>query len=662
MKYQLLKQYFGYDSFRPGQEKLIDSILQGRDVLGIMPTGAGKSICYQIPALIMDGITLVISPLISLMKDQVESLNQAGIHAAYLNSSLTVNQYYKALSLARNGRYPIIYVAPERLLSPEFLDFACSVKISMVAVDEAHCVSQWGQDFRPSYLKIVEFVEQLPKRPVVSAFTATATAQVREDIKKILKLRDPETLITGFDRKNLYFGVETTRDRYGAIADYLQNHREDSGIIYCLTRKVVEDVCQKLQAEGFSVNRYHAGLSDLERKQNQEDFINDRVQVMVATNAFGMGIDKSNVRFVLHYGMPKNLESYYQEAGRAGRDGENAECILYYSPQDVITNQMFIDHNQDNQELDFVTREQVMEKDRERLQKMNFYCLTRECLRTYILNYFGEEASGACGNCSNCLKDYETEDITEAAGAITGCVQSCRERYGVNVILDTVRGAKTARIRQYHMEENPYYGKLSRYMTPELRQIFNDLQLQGYFHVTHDVYAIVKLTEKSRAVLAGTELVLRKVEVEPDLDDGIFDGVLLDEDGDEEDLSGTTASGRNGKFAGRARTSVSGRTASGRATRKKTSASSKRKAGAAALSEEDQILFENLRALRMEIAKEEKIPPYIVFSDKTLISMCQIKPKNLEEMLDVSGVGVVKAEKYGERFLKILTTKENTKQ
>ena len=315
MKYQLLKQYFGYDSFRPGQEILIDSILKGRDVLGIMPTGAGKSICYQIPALIMDGITLVISPLISLMKDQVESLNQAGIHAAYLNSSLTANQYYKALSLARNGRYPIIYVAPERLLSPEFLDFACHVKISMVAVDEAHCVSQWGQDFRPSYLKITEFVEQLPKRPVVSAFTATATAQVREDIRKILKLHNPETLTTGFDRKNLHFGVETVRDRYRAIVDYLQNHREDSGIIYCLTRKVVEDVCQKLQEEGFSVNRYHAGLSDLERKQNQEDFINDRVQVMVATNAFGMGIDKSNVRFVLHYGMPKNLESYYQEAG-----------------------------------------------------------------------------------------------------------------------------------------------------------------------------------------------------------------------------------------------------------------------------------------------------------------------------------------------------------
>ena len=265
MKYQLLKQYFGYDSFRPGQEILIDSILKGRDVLGIMPTGAGKSICYQIPALIMDGITLVISPLISLMKDQVESLNQAGIHAAYLNSSLTANQYYKALSLARNGRYPIIYVAPERLLSPEFLDFACHVKISMVAVDEAHCVSQWGQDFRPSYLKITEFVEQLPKRPVVSAFTATATAQVREDIKKILKLHNPETLTTGFDRKNLYFGVETVRDRYRAIVDYLQNHREDSGIIYCLTRKVVEDVCQKLQEEGYSVNRYHAGLSDLER-------------------------------------------------------------------------------------------------------------------------------------------------------------------------------------------------------------------------------------------------------------------------------------------------------------------------------------------------------------------------------------------------------------
>ena len=367
-KHKLLKQYFGYDAFREGQEFLIDSILEGRDVLGIMPTGAGKSICYQVPALMMEGITLVISPLISLMKDQVEGLNQAGVHAAYLNSSLTPGQYRKALGYAREGRYPIIYVAPERLLTEEFLDFALHTSIAMVAVDEAHCVSQWGQDFRPSYLKIVDFIGRMKARPVVAAFTATATKEVKEDIISILMLREPALMTTGFDRQNLYFGVMTPKNRYETIRSYLESHRKDSGIIYCLTRKVVEEVCEKLADDGFPVTRYHAGLSDAERKHNQEDFIYDRKPVMVATNAFGMGIDKSNVRFVFHYGMPKNLESYYQEAGRAGRDGQPAECFLLYNGQDVITNQYFIENNQDNQELDSLTRGLVMERDRELLQ------------------------------------------------------------------------------------------------------------------------------------------------------------------------------------------------------------------------------------------------------------------------------------------------------
>ena len=406
-KYEILKKYFGYDSFREAQEALIDSILEGRDTLGIMPTGAGKSLCYQIPALLMDGITLVISPLISLMKDQVGSLNQAGIHAAFLNSSLTMNQYYKALSFARQGRYPIIYVAPERLVTEEFLDFALNSRIVMVAVDEAHCVSQWGQDFRPSYLKILEFVEKLPKRPIISAFTATATKEVRDDILDILQLQNPTVLTTGFDRNNLYFAVKTVKDRYKAVRDYLLEHKGESGIIYCLTRKHVEEVCERLMKEGFSVNRYHAGLSDEERRKNQDDFIYDRVQVICATSAFGMGIDKSNVRFVLHYGMPKNIESYYQEAGRAGRDGEPAECILYYAGQDVITNQYFIDYNQDNQELDELTRRFVMEKDQERLKKMTFYCFTNECLRDYILRYFGEYGANYCNKCSNCLTQFE---------------------------------------------------------------------------------------------------------------------------------------------------------------------------------------------------------------------------------------------------------------
>ena len=462
-QYEILKHYFGYDTFRDGQEKLIRAILEGRDVLGIMPTGAGKSLCYQIPALMMGGITLVISPLISLMKDQVSNLNQAGILAAYLNSSLTPGQYRKVLELARMGRYPIIYVAPERLITEDFLRFALDpqVNISMVAVDEAHCVSQWGQDFRPRYLKIVDFIKRLPKRPVVSAFTATATAEVRDDIIDILMLQEPEVLTTGFDRTNLYFGVQTPKDRYQALVELLEQHKSESGIVYCLTRKIVEEVCEKLIKEGFSVTRYHAGLSDAERKHNQEEFIYDNVRIMVATNAFGMGIDKSNVRFVIHYNMPKNMESYYQEAGRAGRDGEPAECILLYGGQDVITNQFFIEHNQDNEALDPMTRQLVMERDRERLRKMTFYCFTHECLRDYILRYFGEYGSNYCGNCSNCLTQFENTDITEMAKALLSCIETSRQRYGATVIIDTVHGANTAKIRGYGMNENPEYGSLA---------------------------------------------------------------------------------------------------------------------------------------------------------------------------------------------------------
>lgn len=341
-KQELLKTHFGYDTFREGQEAVIDALLAGRDVLAVMPTGAGKSICYQVPALMMKGITLVISPLISLMKDQVRSLNQVGISAAYLNSSLTQGQYFTALRYAKAGRYPIIYVAPERLTTDAFLDFALSADISMIAVDESHCVSQWGQDFRPSYLKIAEFVAQLPKRPVIGAFTATATKEVREDIARLLGLQDPFCTTTGFDRENLYFAVKTPKDKYKEVHDYILEHPDDSGIIYCLTRKLVEEVCGKLIRDGITATRYHAGLSDEERRNNQDDFIYDRCRVMVATNAFGMGIDKSDVRYVIHYNMPKNMEGYYQEAGRAGRDGDPAECILLYSGKDVVTNQSIL--------------------------------------------------------------------------------------------------------------------------------------------------------------------------------------------------------------------------------------------------------------------------------------------------------------------------------
>lgn len=606
-KQQLLKQYFGYDTFREGQEYLIDSILEGRDVLGIMPTGAGKSICYQVPALLMEGITIVISPLISLMKDQVEGLNQAGIHAAYLNSSLTQGQYRKALSYAREGRYPIIYVAPERLTTEEFMDFALHTSIAMVAVDEAHCVSQWGQDFRPSYLKIIDFIDKLPMRPVVAAFTATATKEVKEDIIDILMLRNPALITTGFDRSNLYFGVMAPKDRYGAIKNYLECHPKDSGIIYCLTRKMVEEICEKLGWDGFAVTRYHAGLGDEERKGNQEDFIYDRKPVMVATNAFGMGIDKSNVRFVLHCGMPKNLESYYQEAGRAGRDGQPAECILFYNGQDVITNQFFIENNQDNKELDALTRRSIMERDRERLKLMTFYCFTNECLRDYILRYFGEYGENYCGNCSNCLSQFENVEVTEIAKVLIGCVKECRQRYGVNVILDTVHGANTAKIRGYHMNENRLYGELIKVPTYKLRQIMNYLLIHNYLTVTNDEYAIVKLTEKSGTVLDGEEPVIMKMAKEQQHPAKISKAKTVKESGGKKEFS-----------------------------------------------KEEEVLFEKLRALRMEIARKEKVPPYIVFSDKTLTHMCRLKPENREEMLTVTGVGEYKYEKYGEQFILLI--------
>ena len=612
----ILKQYFGYDTFREGQRPLIDSVLKGRDVLGIMPTGAGKSMCFQIPALMMEGITLVISPLISLMKDQVGALNQAGVHAAFLNSSLTMGQYVKALRLAKEGRYKIIYVAPERLETEGFLEFTLSenVHISFLAVDEAHCVSQWGQDFRPSYLKIMEFLKKLPYRPVVGAYTATATEDVRDDIMDILELQNPYVMTTGFDRENLYFAVKKPVDKYKELVHYLKDREKkfsgSSGIIYCLTRKNVEDICYRLRKEGFSVTRYHAGLSDEERKENQEDFIYDRRQIMVATNAFGMGIDKSDVRFVIHYNMPKNMESYYQEAGRAGRDGEPAECILYYEPMDVRTNRFFIENGEDNEELDEFTRQLVKERDIERLKQMTFYCFTSECLRHYILKYFGENSSGYCGNCLNCMTQFEEVDITNETRAIIHCMDANRMNYGVSTIIDILRGAKNQKILSKGLNQNPEYGTLSQITVARLRQIIQELMYQGYLELSGDQYPVIQTTRKSAEFQQNNRTFVMKLAKEKE----------------QEEVSG-----------------------------RKQKRGSRKKAGAAAmLSEKDLELFETLRVLRLEIAGEEKVPPYMIFSDKTLALMSAAHPANLEEILRISGVGEFKLQKYGERFLQVI--------
>lgn len=598
-KYQVLKEVFGYTSFREGQEKLIDSTLEGRDVLGIMPTGAGKSVCFQIPALLFEGITLVVSPLISLMKDQVQALNAAGVHAAYLNSSLTERQYYKAMELARQGRYKIIYVAPERLMTESFLSLIQAVKISMVAVDEAHCISQWGQDFRPSYLKIVEFIQALPVRPVLGAYTATATKAVKEDILCILGLQNPVVAVTGYDRRNLYFAVEKPKDKQQALLDYLQRNQDKSGIIYCSTRKNVEIIHENLQREGYGAVRYHAGLSDEEKKQNQEDFIYDRSPIMVATNAFGMGIDKSNVRFVIHFNMPKDIESYYQEAGRAGRDGEPGECILYYTGQDVKTNEFLIQQQMENEELEREDKETIRERNYERLRKMTFYCFTNECLREYILRYFGEYGGNYCGNCRNCLMEFEDVNVTAEAECILRLIKTSGERYGIQAVTDAVHGSESAKVRQFRLHENPYYGKLRETTIVRLRQILNDLLVKGYLYLTPGDYPVLKVDERGRALLeGGQEEILLKLPREVE----------------------------------------------------KAAKKEKTKKQKAVEDVKYPALFERLRQKRYKMAQEAKLPPYIIFSDKTLREMSTYLPVSEAEMLEIHGVGSNKYEKYGEAF------------
>lgn len=601
-KYRILKQFYGYDSFREGQEEVVDSILSGKDTLAIMPTGAGKSICYQVPALVMGGVSLVISPLISLMKDQVQALTQNGIAAAYLNSSLTERQFDLAMSNAARGKYSIIYVAPERLLTPRFLSIAMGMNITMVAVDEAHCISQWGQDFRPGYLTIPEFLNALPRRPVVSAFTATATKHVQEDICSLLQLQYPFVQITGFDRRNLYYSVDVPTKKDPALLKLLESYKGLSGVVYCATRKKVEAVYDLLLEHGISATRYHAGLSDAERQTNQDDFIYDRRDVMVATNAFGMGIDKSNVRFVIHYNMPKDIESYYQEAGRAGRDGERADCHLLFGRQDIITQQYFIDHMGEEAGLEGAVLQSVQANARKRLDAMIRYCQTPDCLRRYILNYFGEEPGKSCDFCLNCLNPPSMDDVTDAATAVLRCIDQTGEHYGRSTIIDILRGAETDRIRQFRLDQILSYGAL-RHLPRE--------------------YVSAVLDRLLELGTVRTEMAESRV--------GQFPVLQLNDSADE-------------ILFGNVRVSMP--------TRQK---KQQRKAAETPLNV-DRDLFARLSALRRKLSIARGVPPYVIFPDSTLRNLADRKPTTLDEMSGISGIGYVKMREFGKIFLKEIQT------
>ena len=595
-KESILQRVFGYSAFRGGQEALIDAQLQGRDAFGIMPTGGGKSLCYQIPALLLEGVTLVISPLISLMRDQVMALKNAGVAAAYINSSLTPAQIRLVYRNIQSGMYKIIYVAPERLLTDGFLEAIQARKVSLVTVDEAHCISQWGQDFRPSYLKIVDFLNILTPRPVVSAFTATATETVRQDIAQILQLRDPLRVVTGFDRPNLRFEVRRPKQKLPALIDLVQQRRDKAGIVYCATRKAVEEVCENLQLNGIAATRYHAGLPDEERRDNQEDFLYDRKTVMVATNAFGMGIDKSNVSFVIHYNMPQNMEGYYQEAGRAGRDGEKAECILLFAPGDVQTAKYLIQHPALSGELSQEELEQKQRLDLERLDVMVNYCKTQECLRGYILDYFGQEHESFCGNCSNCSTETEERDITDQARMILSCVQRMSAKLGYSLgltsVVRTLLGSRDKRLLQLGLDKLGSYGMLRKLGKDDLRAMAENLESQGYLE-TDPVHGGISLTQKAQGVL------------------------------------------------------FEGKTVSMRLPKAEASAPVSSPIGGG----QDPNLLAMLKRLRWKIAMQESVPAYIIFSNATLEDMARKAPTTLEAFAKVNGVGSVKVKRFGEVFV-----------
>ncbi len=599
-KLTVLNEYFGHREFRSGQAELIDNIMCGCDVLGIMPTGAGKSLCYQVPAIMLSGVTIVISPLISLMKDQVNALVTAGVSAACINSSLMQEEYFEVMHRACNGEYKLIYVAPERLDTQEMERLVSSLTISMVTIDEAHCVSQWGQDFRPSYLHISEFIRRLPQRPIVSAFTATATDTVKEDIVRLLGLNEPFSLVTGFDRPNLYFSVIKPQNKYAELKKQLDGFCDKCGIVYCISRKNVEEICDKLNADGYSATRYHAGLSDAERRGNQDDFIYDRKRIMVATNAFGMGIDKTDVSFVIHYNMPKNIESYYQEAGRAGRDGSSAQCILLYGPMDVRTNNFMIEKSrEENNDLSDEEKEIMLERDKQRLKDMTIYSTTTGCLREFMLRYFGDKTNSYCGNCSNCIDGFEDIDITVDSQKIVSCVFRIKQKgryYGKSMVIDILRGSVNDRLISLGFDKLSTYGIMSDVTIQTIRAEIEHLISNGYLYCTDDEYPVIALTPLSGKILKN------RIPVHMKLPKKIQKSKRL--------------------------------------TDKQADMSSQ--------------LFNKLRSLRTKLASEAKVPAYVVFSDSALRDMCRLRPVNREEFLNVSGVGRRKAENYSDEFCRVI--------
>ncbi len=578
-KLEVLEKYFGYKSFRRGQERIIDEILKEKDVLAIMPTGGGKSLCYQIPALILEGITIVISPLISLMKDQVDTLNSMGINSAFLNSSLSTYEFNEVMNGIENNKYKIIYVAPERLHSNEFITAITQVKIAQIAIDEAHCVSQWGHDFRVSYKGISTFIDKLIERPIITAFTATASEEVRNDIVNLLRLNNPKIFVTGFDRENLRINVIKGIEKKKFLINYIKDNSKDAGIIYAATRRDVDSLYELLNKNNIKAGRYHAGLSNDERIKCQEEFINDETTVIVATNAFGMGIDKPNIRYVIHYNMPKNIEGYYQEIGRAGRDGEESECIMLFSPADVITQKYLIE----------VSTEDPIRKNNQykKLQQMTSLVYINSCYRKYLLNYFGDPYEGECGNCSNCLNKGEVKDRTIEAQKVISCIYKMKRSFGVGMIVDVLRGSKNKKLLNLGFDELSTYGIMKEYSSDGLKEFINILIAHGYLEVNEE-YSTVALNNISFKVIKGeVKVLLKEVNIESN------------------------------------RVEIND-------------------------------LFEKLRLLRQEIAQEERKAPYMIFGDGTLREMSIKYPITKEEILEISGVGEIKYERYGERFIDII--------